>query len=50
MSLTLDARQRAMLLEMGVRVWQPRPRLSLNPPSRPCHAPAPIPGKPSQPS
>ena len=23
MSLTLDARQRAMLLEMGVRVWQP---------------------------
>lgn len=25
MSLNLDARQRAMLLEMGVRVWQPQP-------------------------
>ena len=26
MSLNLDARQRAMLLEMGVRVWQPLPK------------------------
>lgn len=26
MSLNLDARQRAMLLEMGVRVWQPMPK------------------------
>jgi DNA polymerase len=33
MSLDLDARQRAMLAEMGVRVWQPEQQAAVPPPS-----------------
>lgn len=35
MSLELDQRQRAMLLEMGVRVWQPEPAEALVPAPEP---------------
>jgi DNA polymerase len=40
MSMNLDARQRAMLLEMGVRVWQPQAPLQ---PQAPDDAPPPAP-------
>ncbi|HEX5697266.1 MAG TPA: uracil-DNA glycosylase [Rhodoferax sp.] len=45
MSLTLDARQRAMLLEMGVRVWQPLTAPEPEPAILAVPTPAPIPGK-----
>ena len=45
MSLTLDARQRAMLLEMGVRVWQPLAAPEPEPAILAVPNPAPIPGK-----
>ena len=40
--MTLDARQRAMLAEMGVRVWQPEPVAHVAEPSEqaPAEAPA----------
>ncbi|WP_296492966.1 uracil-DNA glycosylase [Rhodoferax sp.] len=43
MSLALDARQRAMLLEMGVRVWQPVTALEPEAATLAAPAPAPIP-------
>jgi uracil-DNA glycosylase len=41
MPLNLDARQRAMLLEMGVRVWLPGTAFDTEPPSLADTAPAP---------
>src|SRR3990167_2273898 len=41
MALTLDERQRAMLLEMGVRVWRPGTVLEPEPPSVAVPAAAP---------
>jgi uracil-DNA glycosylase len=41
MPLNLDARQRAMLLEMGVRVWLPGTAFDTKPPSLADTAPAP---------
>jgi uracil-DNA glycosylase len=41
MPLNLDARQRAMLLEMGVRVWLPGTAFDTEPPSVAVAAPAP---------
>jgi len=45
MSLSLDARQRAMLLEMGVRVWQPLTAPEPEPAIPAAPALMPIPGK-----
>ena len=51
MSLHLDARQRAMLQEMGVHVWSPRPAPVAVPASaaRPPHSPPQTPLKPQTP-
>jgi len=54
----LDARQRAMLAEMGVKVWAPRPALPTaaqaasepQPPVRPTRVPAPRPETPRPPT
>ncbi len=50
----LDARQRAMLAEMGVRVWAPKPAPAkapavVAPEPAPVAAPAPVPAPPAQP-
>jgi DNA polymerase len=42
MSLDLDVRQRAMLAEMGVKVWQPEPALETEPDAVPQPAAAPL--------
>lgn len=49
MSLDLDARQRAMLAEMGVKVWQPEPALEPVPDAGPPPAVAPLARTPAGP-